>query len=137
MPKHLSDQVVVITGASQGIGRETALRFAAAGASVVVAARNDEALRALTTEIVRLGGRAEGVVADVADHHQVERIGAVALDRFGRVDTWVNNAGVSIYGTVEQVDAEEMERLVQVNLLGLMYGSKVAVALMKPRGGGT
>jgi short-subunit dehydrogenase len=137
MPKRLSDQVVVITGASQGIGRETALRFAAAGASVVVAARNEEALRALTTEIARLGGRAEAVVADVADPRQVERIGTVAMDRFGRVDTWVNNAGVAIYGTVEQVDAEEMERLVEVNLLGLMYGSKVAVTLMKPRGGGT
>jgi short-subunit dehydrogenase len=137
MPKRLSDQVIVITGASQGIGRDTALRFAAAGASVVVAARNEEALRALTTEIARLGGRAEAVVADVADPRQVERIGTVAMDRFGRVDTWVNNAGVAIYGTVEQVDAEEMERLVEVNLLGLMYGSKVAVTLMKPRGGGT
>jgi short-subunit dehydrogenase len=137
MPKRLSDQVVVITGASQGIGRETALRFGAAGASVVVAARNDQALEELASEVGRLGGRAVTVVADVADHRHVERIGTVALERFGRVDTWVNNAAVSIYGTVEQVEPEEMERLVQVNLLGLMYGSKVAVTLMKPRGGGT
>jgi short-subunit dehydrogenase len=137
MPRRLSDQVIVITGASQGIGRETALRLAAAGASVVVAARNDEALRELATEVARLGGQAESVVADVADHRQVERIGTAAMERFGRVDTWVNNAGVSIYGTVEQVEPDEMERLVQVNLLGVMYGSKVAATLMKPRGGGT
>ncbi len=137
MRKPLNDQVVVITGASQGIGRETALRVAAAGASVVVGARNEEALQDLTTEIARLGGRSEAVVADVADPRQVERIGAAALERFGRVDTWVNNAAVSIYGTVEQLEPEEMERLVQVNLLGLMYGSKVAAALMRPYGGGT
>ncbi|MDF2735719.1 MAG: family NAD(P)-dependent oxidoreductase [Chloroflexota bacterium] len=137
MGRRLADQVVVVTGASQGIGRETALRLGASGAAVVVAARNETALRELATEIERLGGRAESVVADVADHRQVERIGAVALARFGRVDTWVNNAAVSIYGTVEQVDPPEMERLVQVNLLGLMYGSKVAATLMKDTGGGT
>ena len=133
----LSEQVVVITGASQGIGRETALRFAAGGASVVVAARNEEALGDLVTRIQSAGGRAEAVVADVADYDQVERIGARAIERFGRVDTWVNNAAVSIYATVEQLEPDEMERLVRVNLLGQMYGSKVAVALMKPRRTGT
>ena len=133
----LSEQVVVITGASQGIGRETALRFASAGASVVVAARNEVALRDLVTRIEAADGRAESVVADVAEYHQVERIGARAIERFGRVDTWVNNAAVSIYATVEQLEPDEMERLVRVNLLGQMYGSKVAVALMKPRRAGT
>jgi short-subunit dehydrogenase len=133
----LSEQVVVITGASQGIGRETALRFAGRGASVVVAARNEEALSRLAAEIGRLSGQAEAVVADVAEYSDVERIGTRALERFGRVDTWVNNAAVSIYATVEQLEADEMERLVQVNLLGQMYGSKVAVALMKPRRSGT
>jgi short-subunit dehydrogenase len=133
----LHEQVVVITGASQGIGRETAAAVAARGASVVVAARNEEALVALADAIEREGGRAEPVVADVADYAQVERIGSRAVERFGRVDTWINNAGVSIYATVEQLDADEMERLVRVNLLGQMYGSKVAVALMRPRHSGT
>ncbi len=133
----LSDQVVVITGASQGIGRETALQVSARGGSVVVAARNEEALRGLAAQIEGQGGRAEVVVADVASYEDVERIGARAVERFGRVDTWVNNAAVSIYATVEQLEADEMERLVQVNLLGQMYGSKVAVGLMKPRGRGT
>jgi short-subunit dehydrogenase len=137
MGQPLADQVVVITGASQGIGRETALRFAASESSVVVAARNEEALRSLATEIVSLGGEVEVVVADVANYGDVERIGARAVERFGRVDTWVNNAAVSIYATVEQLDAAEMERLVQVNLLGEMYGSKVAASLMKPRRQGT
>jgi short-subunit dehydrogenase len=133
----LRDQVVVITGASQGIGRESALLFAARGASVVVAARNEEALDELVKQIESRGGRAEPVVADVAGYPDVERIGARAVERFGRVDTWVNNAAVSIYATVEQLEPDEMERLVQVNLLGQMYGSKVAVTLMKPRHQGT
>ena len=137
MTRPLRDQVVVITGASQGIGRETALRCAAQGASVVVSARNEEALRDLTVKIEGLGGQAEAVVADVADYHDVDRLGARAMERFGRIDTWVNNAAVSIYATVEQLEPEEMERLVQVNLLGQMYGSKVALALMKPRREGT
>jgi short-subunit dehydrogenase len=133
----LHGQVVVITGASQGIGRETALQIASRGGSVVVAARNEEALRSLAEEIRRLGGQAEPVVADVAVYRDVERIGTRAIERFGRVDTWVNNAAVSIYATVEQLEPDEMERLVQVNLLGQMYGSKVAVELMKPRRQGT
>src|SRR5687768_15263516 len=133
----LSDQVVVITGASQGIGRETALRFAARGGSVVVAARNEEALRDLVEKIEAAGGRAEPVVADVAEYKDVERIGVRAIERFGRLDTWVNNAAVSIYATVEQLQPDEMERLVQVNLLGQMYGSKVAARFMKPRRRGT
>jgi short-subunit dehydrogenase len=137
MGTRLAEQVVVITGASQGIGRETALQLAARGASVVVAARNEMALRDLAGEIQRLGGRAEPVVADVADYTQVLEIGSRAIERFGRVDTWVNNAAVSIYATVEQLEPEEMERLVRVNLLGQMYGSKVAISIMKPRPGGT
>jgi short-subunit dehydrogenase len=133
----LSEQIVVITGASQGIGRETALEFAARGASVVVAARNEQALTELARQVEALGGRAEPVVADVAEYADVERIGTRAMERFGRVDTWVNNAAVSIYATVEQLEPGEMERLVQVNLLGQMYGSKVAIDLMKRRRRGT
>lgn len=137
MARSLSDQVVVITGASQGIGRETALQMARRGASVVLAARNDEALRELAAQIERLGAQAETVVTDVADYEQVERLAQRAVERFGRIATWVNNAAVSIYATVEQLESEEMERLVRVNLLGQMYGSKAAIAQMKPRGEGT
>ena len=133
----LADQVVVITGASNGIGRETALSLAERGAAVVAAARNRTALETLVAEIQAKGGRAEAVVADVADPGQVTEIGERAITRFGRVDTWVNNAAVSIYATVEQLEPEEMRRLIEVNLLGVMYGSRVAVGLMRPRGRGT
>ncbi len=137
MARSLSDQVVVITGASQGIGRETALQMARRRASVVLAARNEEALLELAAQVERLGGQAETVVTDVADCQQVERLAQRAVERFGRIDTWVNNAAVSIYATVEQLESDEMERLVTVNLLGQMYGSKAAIAHMKPRRQGT
>ena len=133
----LENQVVVITGASQGIGRETALEMGRAGASVVLAARNEEALRELAAEIERIGGQAEAVPTDVAEYDRVERLGARAMERFGRIDTWVNDAAVSIYARVEELEADEMERLVRVNLLGQMFGSKVAVQHMKPRRSGT
>src|SRR3954451_521655 len=90
----LDEQVVVITGASQGIGRETALFLAQRGASVVAAARNEEALGTLATEIERAGGRVETVAADVSNYADVEHIADRAIERFGRIDTWVNNAAV-------------------------------------------
>lgn len=132
----LAQQVVVITGASQGIGRETALQMARSGASLVLAARNREALDELANQVARLGGQADVVVTDVADFSQVQALGARAVERFGRIDTWVNDAAVSVYATAEQMAANEMERLIAVNLLGQMYGSKVAVSHMKPRGSG-
>ena len=131
MGKPLGEQVVVITGASQGIGRETALQMARRGASLVLAARNTEALDELAVQVDRLGGQAEVVATDVAEYDQVERLAARAVERFGRIDTWVNNAAVSIYATVEQLEPDEMDRLMRVNLLGPMYGSKAAIARMK------
>jgi short-subunit dehydrogenase len=132
--KPVSDQVVVVTGASQGIGRATALLFGGRGASVVAAARNGEALRTLAAEA---GDRVEPFVADVADPSQVDRIARHAVDRFGRIDTWVNNAGVSVYASVEQLEPDEMERVVRVNLLGVMAGSRAAVPHLRAAGGGT
>jgi short-subunit dehydrogenase len=133
----LNEQVVVITGASSGIGRETARFMAKRSATIVAAARNETALDTLCSEITVRGGRAMPVIADVADPLQVAAIGHQAIERFGRVDTWVNNAAVSIYATVEQLEPDEMRRLIEVNLLGVMYGSRVAVQLMRPRGRGT
>ena len=133
----LDEQVVVITGASQGIGRETALLFGRRGASVVAAARNEEALLTLAEEIEQSGGRAEPVVADVADYAAVEQLGDRAVERFGRIDTWINNAAVSVYARVAELQPDEMARLVRVNLLGQMFGSKVAAARMGANGHGT
>jgi len=137
MGKSLDEQVVVVTGASQGIGRATALEMAARGASVVAAARNEEALGDLVRQVGGRGGRAEAVVTDVAESEQVERLAQRAVERFGRIDTWVNNAAVSIYATVEQLEPDEMERLVRVNLLGTMFGARAAIPHLRRAGGGT
>ena len=106
----VSEQVVVITGASSGIGRETAIQFGQQGASVVLAARNETALREAEKEIERLGGRAHVVVTDVAEWDQVDRLAQETVNRFGRIDTWVNNAAASEYATVEQMTVKEIER---------------------------
>jgi short-subunit dehydrogenase len=133
----LREQVVVITGASQGIGRETTLLLAREGAAVVPAARNEEALGTLAAEIEAAGGRVQPVTADVSDYAAVERVADRAEERFGRIDTWVNNAAVSVYAPVDDLEADELERVVRVNLLGQMYGSKVAAARMRRQGRGT
>jgi short-subunit dehydrogenase len=137
MKRPLGEQVIVITGASQGIGRETALLFGRRGAAVVAAARNGAALRSLADAIDAVGGRAEPVVADIADYGAVEMVADRAIERFGRIDTWVNNAAVSVYARVSDLDSDEIERVVAVNLVGQIYGSKVAAARMGHAGSGT
>src|SRR4051812_49836716 len=95
MPRPLGEQTVVITGASSGIGREAALLFGERGASVVLAARDEASLREVAGEVERRGGQALVVPTDVADWSQVARLADAAVERFGRIDTWVNNAGVT------------------------------------------
>lgn len=137
MLKAIVDQVVVITGASSGVGRETALEFGHRGASVVLAARNREALDEVAKQIERLGGKAYVVVTDVAEWEQVERLAQRAVEHFGRIDTWVNNAAASTYATVEQMSVAEIERMIQVILMGQIYGMKAALPVMKRQGQGT
>jgi len=133
----ISEQVVVITGASSGIGRETAIQFGRRGASVVLAARNETALREVAKEVERLGGGAHVVVTDVAEWDQVERLAREAVNRFGRIDTWVNNAAASEYATVEQMTVEEIERQIQVILVSQLYGMKAALPHLKRQRQGT
>jgi short-subunit dehydrogenase len=137
MPRPISDQIVVITGASSGIGRETALMFGERGAAVILAARNETALASVAKEVERIGGRASAVVTDVARWEQVARLARQAAERFGRIDTWVNNAGVSTYATVEELTVAEIERVIQVNLLGEIYGMKAALPYLKRQRHGT
>jgi len=135
MAPEIGEQVVVLTGASSGIGRDTALEFARRGAKVVLAARNGEALDTLVGEVERLGGMAVAVPTDVSDYRQLTELASRAVERFGRIDTWVNNASVSTYGTVEQMDVEEIRRVIEVNLLGEIYGMKAALPHLRRTGG--
>src|SRR5579862_1699305 len=102
MARSLEGKVVVITGASAGIGRAAAVLFARAGARVVAAARRLDRLEALCEEIAATGGICIAVRTDVAERPEIERLLAAALDRFGRVDIWINNAGYGLVGRVEQ-----------------------------------
>lgn len=134
--KRIEDQTIVITGATSGIGLVTARMAAHRGASLVLAARNEEALRTLVEEIRGKGGRATYAVADVADEDQVDQIAEVAIAEFGGFDTWINNAAVAIYGRLDEVETRDMRRLFDVNFWGVVYGSRAAVAHFKQRGGG-
>jgi short-subunit dehydrogenase len=131
--RDLADQVVVVTGASSGIGLVTAREAVNRGAAVVLAARNTEALSELVSELRRRGGRAVDVVADVGRPEDVARIAATAVQEFGRFDTWVNNAGVSIFGRVDEVSIEDMRRMFDTNFWGVVYGCREAVRHYKER----
>jgi len=122
MQRPIEIQVVVITGASSGIGRETALQFGRRGASVVLAARDEAALQDVAAAIRQSGGQAEVVVTDVSNWGEVRRLAQDAVERFGRIDTWVNNAGIAEYATFDKMTIAEINRVFQVNLLGVLYG---------------
>lgn len=133
--KKLNEQVIVITGASSGIGLTTARIAAHRGAKLVLAARNEDALRKLTDEINSAGGHALYVAADVGVEGDVKKIAAEALNRFGGFDTWVNNAAVSIYGKLMDVPTSDMRQLFETNFWGVVYGSLVAAEHLRERGG--
>jgi NAD(P)-dependent dehydrogenase (short-subunit alcohol dehydrogenase family) len=133
--KNLSNQTVVITGASSGIGMATARLAARRGARVVLAARGAHGLRDAENAIRTDGGEVACVVADVAQEGNVRRIAEAALDRFGGFDTWVNNAGVSVYGRIEDVPIEDQRRVFETNYWGTVYGCRVALEHLRQRGG--
>ena len=133
--KKVKDQTIVITGASSGIGLATARMAAERGARVVLTSRNEEDLRHVCDEIRADGGRATYVVADVADSQALDRVGEVAIREFGGFDTWVNNAGVSIYGKLTEMPLEDKRRLFDTNFWGVVHGCRTAVRYLRGRGG--
>jgi NAD(P)-dependent dehydrogenase (short-subunit alcohol dehydrogenase family) len=136
MAKPLSEQKVVIVGASSGIGRATALEFARRGAAVTVAARTASALDSLVQEITSQGGQALAVPTDVAEPDQVRALGELAEARFGRIDTWVNAAAVAVLGRIEDISGAEFDRVMRVNYLGQVHGVHVALPALRRAGGG-
>lgn len=133
--KKIEDQVIVITGASSGIGLATAQAAARKGAMVVLAARSEKTLQEIVQQLEAQGAHAVAVGADVSDRDQVQQIADMAIARFGRIDTWVNNAGLSIYGRLDEVSDEDSRRLFDTNFWGIVHGSLVALPYLKKQGG--
>lgn len=133
--KPLKEQVILITGASSGIGLVTARMAAQKGATIVAVARNENALQQLTEEINLAGGTAMYVQADVGNEVDVIRAANAAIASFGRFDTWINNANVIIRGNSLNVSVDDMKRMFDTNFWGAVYGSRAAVNHYKQRRG--
>jgi NAD(P)-dependent dehydrogenase (short-subunit alcohol dehydrogenase family) len=133
--KPLNKQVVVVFGASSGIGRQTALDFAERGAKAFVSARSETGLASLVEEIEEKGGSAYYMTADAANFSDVEMIAKAAYERFGGIDTWAHVAGTTIFAPFEQTTPEEFKRVIEVNLLGQAYGAMAALPYLRKNGG--
>ncbi len=134
--KPIEQQVVVVVGASSGIGREAALRFARQGAKVVVAARSEAGLQSLVEEIQREGGEATAIAADVTSFADMQAVAERAATTYGRLDTWVHAAAVAVYATFEQTTPEEFRRVIEVNLVGQAHGAMAALPHLRREGRG-
>ena len=134
--KPIAQQVVVIAGASSGIGRDAALRFADRGAKVVLSSRSESGLLSLADEIRQRGGEATTVIADVSVFEQVQAIADQAIACYGRIDTWVHAAATAVFATFDRLTPEEFKRVIDVSLLGQVYGAMVALPHLKREGRG-
>lgn len=130
-------RVVVITGASSGVGHATAVAFADTRAAVVLAARSAEVLESVADACRLAGGAAVAVPTDVSDAEQVEQLARAAVTEFGRIDVWINNAGVAALGRFEEIPLRDHAQVIDTDLLGTIYGSAVALRQFRTQGGGT
>jgi short-subunit dehydrogenase len=133
--KPINQQVIVITGASSGIGLATALEAAGRGAKLVLAARSSQTLDKVVSDINSAGGQAVAVTADVSNSADLERVAQVAIERFGRVDTWINNAAVGTYGRLDEISEQDSRRLFDINFWGVVNGSRIALPFLRAAGG--
>ena len=133
--KAIQDQVIVVTGASSGIGLATAIAAAQRGAAVALLARSAQTLRDVVEEINADGGRALAIPTDVGDIDAVQAAARAVATEFGRIDTWVNNAGVSIYGMLENTNLDDARRLFDTNFWGVVHGSLCALPHLRANGG--
>ena len=131
----LGEQVIVITGASSGIGLATARAAAKKGAKLALNSRNEDTLADVVRDIRTAGGEAVYMPGDVAFREDMEKVARAAIDHFGRIDAWVNNAGLSIYGRLQEVTEEDHRRLFDINFWGIVNGSLAAAPYLKRQGG--
>jgi NADP-dependent 3-hydroxy acid dehydrogenase YdfG len=128
---HIAGKVVVITGASSGLGEATARHLSAQGATVVLGARRSERIQALADELTQNGGQALAVATDVTDHKQVKHLVDTAIEQFGRIDVMINNAGLMPHSPLERLKLEEWDRMIDVNIKGVLYGIAAALPQMQ------
>jgi short-subunit dehydrogenase len=136
MPKPIRGSVIVITGASSGIGRAAATAAAQRGANLVLAARQEDSLRAVAAECERLGGHALAVPTDVVDESQVQELARRAVEHFGRIDVWVNNAAVLLFSKFLDAPPDEYRRVIETDLFGYIHGARAALRPFVDQGHG-
>lgn len=136
MRPSIAESVVVVTGASSGIGRATAHAFAEQGARLLLAARRSEMLEEVAAECRDLGATALAVPTDVTREEEVERLAHLAVERFGHLDVWFNNAGVGVFGRLEEIPTEVWRRVIETNVFGYLYGARAAIRQFRAQGHG-
>ncbi len=135
--KPINEQVVVVAGASSGIGHQTALRFAERGARLVLSGRDGDALQRVEAECRQAGAADVAVITgDVSSPEEMDALASGARDRFGRIDTWAHIAGVDLWATFEETTPDEFRRVIEINLLGPAFGAMAALPVLRAGGGG-
>lgn len=136
MPRPIKDSVIVITGASSGIGRATAIEAAKQGATVLLAARREEVLQKLADECNLLQGQAIAVPTDVTNEEAVRALAQRAIDTYGRLDVWINNAAVTLFARFEDAPPEIFRRVIETNVFGYYHGARAALPYFREQGSG-
>jgi len=131
MSNNIEGKIIVITGASSGLGEASARHLSVQGATVVLGARRADRIQALADELTRRGGKAIAIATDVTQREQVKRLVDTAVQRFGRIDVMINNAGLMPHSPLERLKIEEWDRMIDVNIKGVLYGIAAALPHMQ------